>query len=108
MTAATLITAYGTLDGVLRAAEARDPAVRAGVHEKILAARDYLAVAPAVVRVATDCPIPDVDDALHGEPADAEGLAALTSRWGLTTSVARLTAALSRSGVRLMGGIYSG
>jgi 5'-3' exonuclease len=107
-TAATLITAYGTLDGVLRAAEARDPAVRAGVHEKILAARDYLAVAPAVVRVATDCPIPDVDDALHGEPADAEGLAALTSRWGLTTSVARLTAALSRSGVRLMGGIYSG
>jgi 5'-3' exonuclease len=51
-TAATLITAYGTLDGVLRAAEARDPAVRAGVHEKILAARDYLAVAPAVVRVA--------------------------------------------------------
>lgn len=96
-TAATLITAYGTLDGVLRAAEARDPAVRAGVHEKILAARDYLAVAPAVVRVTTDCPIPDVDDALPSGPADAEELAVLTSRWGLTTSVARLTAALSRS-----------
>jgi 5'-3' exonuclease len=93
-TAAALITAYGSLDGVLRAAEAGDPGVRASVHDKVLAARDYLGVAPTVVRVALDVPVPDHDDRLPTVPADPEALATLTERWGLTTSVARLTAAL--------------
>jgi 5'-3' exonuclease len=93
-TAAALITAYGSLGGVLRAAEAGDPGVRASVHDKVLAARDYLAVAPTVVRVALDVPVPEHDDRLPRMPADPAALATLTARWGLTTSVARLTAAL--------------
>ena len=95
-TAATLITAYGDLDGILRAAEAGDPAVRATLHDKILAARDYLAVAPAVVRVALDVPVPVDDARLPAVAADPDVLAELSSRWGLTTSVARLSAALAR------------
>ena len=95
-TAAALITTYGSLDGVLRAAEEGDGAVRATVHAKVLAARGYLAVAPAVVNVALDCPLPDLDDRLPSTPADPARLAELTERWGLTTSVRRLEAALRR------------
>jgi 5'-3' exonuclease len=93
-TAATLITLYGSLDGVLAAAEARDPAVRGGVHDKVLAARDYLAVAPTVVNVALDCPIPELDDALPSAPADVEALLELADRWNLRSSVNRVLLAL--------------
>jgi len=95
-TAAALISLYGSLDGVLAAAEARDPAVRGGVHDKVLAARDYLAVAPTVVNVALDCPIPELHDALPVAPADAEALVALADRWNLRASVNRVLAALDR------------
>jgi 5'-3' exonuclease len=95
-TAAALIAAYGSLDGVLRAAEAGDPGVRAGVHDRVLSARDYLAVAPEVVRVAVDCPLPDFDDRLPVVAADPDRLAELAGRWGLTSSVRRLTATLAR------------
>ena len=97
-TAAALITAYGSLDGVRRAAEAGDPGARASVHDKVLAARDYLDVAPTVVRVALDVPVPDHDDRLPTAPTDPAALATLAERWGLATSVARLTAALRASG----------
>jgi len=63
---------------------------------KILAARDYLAVAPKVVAVATDVPLPAYDDALPSTPADPAALAALSERWNLGTPVARLTAVLAR------------
>jgi len=96
-TAAALIAAYGDLDGILRAAEAGDPGVRATLHDKVLAARDYLAVAPLVVRVALDVPVPLDGDRLPAAPADPDALAELASRWGLTTSVARLSATLARS-----------
>jgi len=95
-TAAALIAAYGSLDGVRRAAQARDPGVRSSVHDKVLAARAYLDVAPAVVRVALDVPVPDFDDRLPSVPADPDTLGGLCERWGLTTSVKRLQAALAR------------
>ncbi|HSN07237.1 MAG TPA: 5'-3' exonuclease H3TH domain-containing protein, partial [Candidatus Angelobacter sp.] len=95
-TAAALVAAYGSLDGIVRAAEAGDAGVRASVHDRVLAARDYLAVAPGVVRVALDCPLPDVDDALPAAPADPSRLDALAGRWGLGSSVTRLTTALAR------------
>jgi 5'-3' exonuclease len=94
-TAASLISLYGSLDGVLAAAEARDPAVRPGIHDKILAARDYLAVAPRVVHVRTDCPLPAYDDRLPAEPADAEALIELADRWNLRSSVNRVLAAFA-------------
>ena len=79
-TAAVLIAAYGSLEGVLRAAESGDPGVRASLHDKVLAARDYLAVAPGVVRVALDCPVPDVHDVLPTAPGHPARLAELTAR----------------------------
>ena len=96
-TAAQLITTYGSLAAVIAAADAGDAAVRATVHAKIVAAADYLAVAPLVVQVATDAPVPAHDATLHAEPADPEGLSYLTERWGLTSSVDRLLKALRRN-----------
>jgi len=95
-TAAALINQYGDLAGVIAAAESGDPGARASVLGKILAARDYLAVAPKVVAVATDVPLPAYDDALPSTPADPAALAALSERWNLGTPVARLTAVLAR------------
>jgi 5'-3' exonuclease len=96
-TAAALVTTYGTLDAVIDAAEAGDPGARSTVHAKILAASDYLAVAPLVVQVATDVPVPEHDARLHAEPADPEALAYLAERWGLTSSVDRVLKALRRA-----------
>ena len=96
-TAASLVTAYGSLDGVVAAAESGDPGTRASVLGKILAARDYLAVAPQVVRVALDVPVPDHDDRLPATPADAAALGDLTERWNLGSSVGRVSTALARA-----------
>jgi len=91
--AATLLSAHGDLDGIVQAAEAGTggtPAQRA----KILAATDYLAVAPTVVRVVRDLDLATVDDRLH--PVDAEQAAELAERWNLGTSMTRAVAALAR------------
>lgn len=95
-TAASLITTYGSLSGVIAAAEAGDPGARSSVHAKIVAAADYLAVAPLVVQVATDAPVPEHDARLHAEPADPEALLHLADRWGLGSSVERVLKALRR------------
>jgi hypothetical protein len=53
-------------------------------------ARDYVAVAPKVVRVAGDVPLPAFDPALPKEPRDPRGLEELAVRWGLGRVVHRL------------------
>jgi hypothetical protein len=57
-------------------------------------AREYVAVAPKVVRVAGDVPLPEHDPALPSEPRDPAGLEALAARWGLGGSLDRLLATL--------------
>lgn len=94
-TAASLIVTYQSLDGVIAAAEKADPGARASVHAKIIAAREYLRVAPAVVRVAIDVDLPEADHRLPLSPRDPDTLAALSAKWGLTASVSRVVAAMS-------------
>jgi len=93
-TAATLITRFGDLPGLLAALD--DPAADLSptLRRKLADARDYLAVAPAVVAVRTDVPLPDYDDALPSEPADPEALVALGERWGIDSSLNRVLHAL--------------
>jgi hypothetical protein len=62
---------------------------------KLAAARDYLSVAPAVTRVATDAPVPDVDGTLPVTPAAPDRLAALDERWDLGSSLRRALGALT-------------
>ncbi|CAN5244234.1 5'-3' exonuclease [soil metagenome] len=94
-TAATLITAYGSLDALLADLDGTPPttalrAVTPAVRKKLHGARDYLAAAPAVVRVCTDIPLPVLTAAVPTQPADPEVLLELADRWGLGGSVERL------------------
>jgi 5'-3' exonuclease len=94
-TAAELIRRWGSLEALLEAID--DPAADLAVRVKLTAARTYLGVAGAVVRVVRDLPVPELSDTLPDTPADTERLVALSSQWGLDSSVARLVTALMRA-----------
>jgi 5'-3' exonuclease len=94
-TAVTLLTAYGDLAGVRAAAG--DPAAKLtpGVRAKLLAAAEYLAVAPTVVAVARDVDLDRSSTALPSAPADPARLADLAERFNLASPVERLVKALA-------------
>jgi 5'-3' exonuclease len=94
-TAAGLLARYGTLEALLAALDGGDRDLRSGPGRRLLAARDYLAAAPAVVRVVRNAGLPEVDDRLRATPADPEQLLALADRWGIESSIARLVEAIS-------------
>ncbi|WP_182902137.1 5'-3' exonuclease [Microbispora sp. H10830] len=95
-TAAALITRFGSLSTLLAALDdGGADGFPAGARNKLAAARDYLEVAPAVVRVAHDVPVPDVDIALPAAPRDPERLVALSEKHGLDSPLNRLLAALA-------------
>ncbi|WP_405396730.1 5'-3' exonuclease H3TH domain-containing protein [Microbispora hainanensis] len=94
-TAAALITRFGSLSALLAALDdGGADGFPAGARNKLAAARDYLEVAPAVVRVAHDAPVPDVDITLPTAPRDPERLVALSEKYGLDSPLNRLLAAL--------------
>ena len=94
-TAAALVSRFGTVEGILAALDSGDEAgFPAGARAKLDAARDYLAVAPAVSRVVCDLDLPAYDDALPPVPRDPAGLLALSDRWGLESPLERFLAAL--------------
>ncbi|MEV5749239.1 5'-3' exonuclease [Actinoallomurus sp. NPDC052308] len=95
-TAAALITRFGSLEGVEEALDAGETAgFPAGSRLKLEKARDYLAAARTVVRVATRIPLPAFEADAPRKPRDPERLVALTDRWSLDGPVNRLLAALA-------------
>lgn len=94
-TAAQLVHRYGSLQGILAARDAGDPGLTVTQRRRLTEAAPYLEVAPAVVRVAPDAPVGDIDDRLPHVVADAEALVALAERWGLSSSVKRVVDALA-------------
>jgi 5'-3' exonuclease len=92
-TAASLLARFGTLDGLLDAAAARDPRL-AGVAGKLGAARDYLTRAPRVVGTVRTLPLPTVDTSLPHTPPDVGKLAELAARWGIGNVLGRAMKAL--------------
>ena len=94
-TAATLITRFGSLRALLAALDAgQSEDLTAGNRARLLAARDYLRVAPAVVAVASDVPLPPSDLSLPAKPRDPEALALLAGRYGLESPLHRLLTVL--------------
>ncbi|KUH39128.1 MULTISPECIES: 5'-3' exonuclease [Streptomyces] len=95
-TAAKLLDAFGDLAGIMAAVD--DPRARLtpAQRRRLDEARAYVAVAPQVVRVADDVPLPPFDPALPSAPADPEALRALAQRWGLGGSLERLLTVLGR------------
>ena len=91
-TAATLLAAHGDLAGIRAAAEAGE-GMTAGIRTKLLAAADYLAVAPTVVEVVRTLDLPDVDARLR--TPDAAVTAALAADWNLASSLDRAVTAIS-------------
>ncbi|SCG49822.1 5'-3' exonuclease [Micromonospora echinaurantiaca] len=94
-TAARLVTRYGDIAGILAALDDPDSGFAPGLRAKLAAARDYLAVAPKVVKVALDVPLPDLPTDLPTAPADPDRLLELAQRWNLAGSARRLVDALA-------------
>lgn len=96
-TAAKMINACGTLENLLAAAaDPADPRLSPRERARILAAADYLAAAPVVVRAALDAPVTTSgDDHLPTTPANPASVETLAERWGITSSLTRLTKALA-------------
>jgi 5'-3' exonuclease len=96
-TAAALITNFGTVAGVIEAAQAGGEGFPRGSQAKVLAALDYLDRALDVVKVACDVPLGEYDDRLPSGPRDPRALEELTERWGLGGSVTRVLTALDQA-----------
>ncbi|MEV7179299.1 5'-3' exonuclease [Kitasatospora sp. NPDC093679] len=94
-TAAQLIQSYGDLAGVRAAAADPTSKLTPARRRNLLEGAAYLDVAPTVVRVATDVPLPAFDPALPAEPLDPMALEALAERWGLGGSLERVVAVLA-------------
>lgn len=96
-TAAALVTRFGSIEDILAAAEAGSEGFPAGAHAKVLAAADYLKLAPDAVRGRTDVPLGPVNGTLPTEPADPEALDALSTELGIGASVERVQKAIARA-----------
>jgi 5'-3' exonuclease len=97
-TAARLVSRYGTLDAMLAALDDPKAGFAPGLRGKLDAARDYLAVAPTVVKVARDVSLPDLDTTLPTAPTDGDTLLALAEKWNLAGPCRRLVDAISQAG----------
>jgi 5'-3' exonuclease len=93
-TAAILINRYGDLAGLRRAVADGDPQIKGAQRARLEAASAYLDVAPVVVQVARDAPIPDFDASLPRQVADLTLLSSLASGYGLTNPINRVLDAL--------------
>jgi len=89
-TAAQLVTEYGDLAGVRAAAADPFSRLTPARRRNIADAAAYLDVAPKVVEVARDVPLPAFDATLPAEPANPGTLQDLAERWGLGGSLTRL------------------
>ncbi|GGS02338.1 5'-3' exonuclease [Streptomyces aureoverticillatus] len=93
-TAAKLLDAFGDLAGIMAAVDDPRSKLTPSQRKRLDESRAYVAVAPKVVRVADDVPLPDVDVALPREPRDPAALEELAARWGLGGSLHRLLTVL--------------
>jgi len=90
-TAASLLQQYGDLAGIRGAALDPGSSLASGMRAKLIAASDYLDVAPTVVEVARDIDLTLPDTALR--PLDAAALRevdSLAERWGLASPARRV------------------
>ncbi|TFD33788.1 5'-3' exonuclease [Cryobacterium cryoconiti] len=95
-TAASLLADYGDLNAIVAAAADPSSTLGAAVRAKILAAAQYLTVAPAVVNVVRDLTLPAFDARIRSStPEQGAELERLSISWGLDSSLKRARGALS-------------
>ncbi|MFJ4692537.1 5'-3' exonuclease H3TH domain-containing protein [Streptomyces sp. NPDC088766] len=93
-TAAKLLAGFGDLAGILAAVDDPEAGLTPAQRKRLDEARPYLAVAPKVVRVADDVPLPQVSTELPRAPREPAVLQGLAERWGLGGSLQRLLTTL--------------
>ncbi|WP_280699571.1 5'-3' exonuclease [Kitasatospora sp. GP82] len=94
-TAAQLLKEYGDLAGIRAAALDPKSRLTPARRKNLVEGSAYLDVAPKVVQVAADVPLPEVDQALPREPLDPMTLEELSARWGLGSSLERVLSVLA-------------
>ncbi|MFI9646976.1 5'-3' exonuclease H3TH domain-containing protein [Streptomyces sp. NPDC052040] len=94
-TAAKLLDRFGNLAGIMAAVDDPASGLAPAQRKRLDEARAYVAVAPKVVRVAGDVPLPEVGTAVPRAPRDPAALDALASRWGLGGPLGRLLTTLA-------------
>lgn len=93
-TAVALLSTYDDLDGIVAAAADPASGMAPPVRAKILAAADYLLVAPTVVKVVRDLELPEFDARIRAvTPERASDLERLDAEWALGSSLKRAQAA---------------
>jgi 5'-3' exonuclease len=98
-TAASLLKEFVDLDGIIEASRNPTSAMSASIRQKLTAAADYLAVAPAVVGVVRDLDLGSFNSQLR--PLDArqeETLKKLASEWNLGGAADRVLKAYAARG----------
>ncbi|WP_407703223.1 5'-3' exonuclease [Streptomyces solincola] len=93
-TAAKLLAEYGDLAGIMAAVDDPRSKLTPAQRRRLDESREYVAVAPKVVEVAGDVPLPAFDPALPHRPKDPAALERLAARWGLGGSLERVLAVL--------------
>ncbi len=93
-TAAALLATYGSLAGIRAAVDGGDPRIKGAQRTRLEAGAAYLDVAPGVVRVAVDAPLPEVDLRLPTHVADPVLMSRLAVDYGLTGAFNRVLSAL--------------
>ncbi len=92
-TAASLVSRHGAVEDILAAAADLSSGLASGPRAKVLAAADYLEVAPRVVRVVRDAPVTTVpagDGRLPAAPIDPAALIELIKANGIGGPVKRV------------------
>jgi 5'-3' exonuclease len=98
-TAAALIRAFGSVDGIKHALDLGHGGFPPGARKKLEAARGYLDIAPEVVITASGVPLPDdIDGTLPARPPDPELLTEIGATLGLGSSLTRFRVAVTERG----------
>ena len=92
--AAVIANLFSDVEGALAAAHAGHEGLPPALAKKIIAGSDYLAIAPTVVQVARNAPLPTVDLRMPVAPKDLSAIYQFKERYGLGASVERLISAL--------------
>jgi 5'-3' exonuclease len=92
--AAVIANLFTDVEGALAAAHAGHESLPPALAKKIIAGSDYLAIAPTVVQVARNAPLPTVDLRMPVAPKDLSAIYQFKERYGLGASVDRLISAL--------------
>ena len=92
--AAIIANAFASVEEALEGAHNAHEAIAPALAKKIIAGADYLKIAPTLVRVARDVPLPKVELSIPQSPSDLSTIYQFKERYGLGASVDRLISAL--------------